>query len=313
MRRIVATAYRGADEAVIERHTYATSPIRASLRALYRSPGIRIPVVIVLAIALLSVFAPLIAPYDPQAQDATEILSAPSRDHLLGTDSLGRDVASRLLYAGGLTLSIGFVASLMAMTMGAVVGITAGYLGRATDYTLMRGVDAFLAFPAMLLALSILAGIGPGFLNLCLAISVVYFASFALLSRLLTLRERELEYVTAAIAGGGTKWFVLRRHVVPNILPGILAHLSLVLPLAVLSEATLSFVGFAPSPSSPSWGRMIQEGSQYLFAPHAVLAPMIALSVLVLSLQVLARATQRALDPSLESYASPREEMAGIK
>jgi peptide/nickel transport system permease protein len=293
------SATAGATSAV-----YSKSPARAAISALFRSRGVRIPVLIIAAIAILRLAAPLIAPHDPLKQDAFAALAGPSGDHLLGTDSLGRDVLSRLIYGGGLTLSIGFVSSLLAMLFGTVVGVAAGYLGRRVDYTLMRGVDSFLAFPAMLLALSILAAIGPGFMNLSLAISTVYFASFALLSRLLTLRERELEYVAASIAAGGTKWFVLRRHLLPNIFPGILAHMSLVLPLAVLTEAALSFLGFTASPSAPSWGRMIREGAQFLFAPHVVLAPMIALSILVFSLQVLARSVQRAIDPSLESTAA---------
>jgi len=254
-------------------------------------------------IALAGISAPILAPYDPLAQNAFLILSPPSPEHWFGTDSLGRDVFSRVLYGAGLTLSIGFVASMFAMIGGSIVGVSAGYLGRITDYTLMRTTDALLAFPALLLALAILAGVGPGFLSLTLAIGIIYFPSFALLSRMLTLREREEEYVAAGISFGATKAFVLRRHILPNIFPGILAHLSITLPLAVLTEAALSFLGFSPNPAAPSWGRMIQESSLYLFAPHAAIAPMVALSLTVLSLQVIARSAQKVFDPTSQDNA----------
>jgi peptide/nickel transport system permease protein len=257
------------------------------------------------AIVAGSAGASVLAPHEPLRQDYQAILAPPSRAHWLGTDSLGRDLASRILHGGRITLAVGVSASLLAMAAGSAVGLAAGFWGGPLDYALMRTVDALLAFPVLLLPLFILAVTGPGFAPLALAIGVIYVASFAVLARSLVLREREREYVLAARAGGAGAARLVGRHLLPNVAPALLVQYSITLPLAVLTEASLSFLGFSASPSAPSWGRMVFEGSRYLqAAPHAIAGPIVALSLLVLSLNVIAGGVRDSLDPTVSRLAA---------
>jgi peptide/nickel transport system permease protein len=269
------------------------------LARLFGAPRTRLAGLLVGAILAGSAAAPLVAPHEPLAQDYRAVLAPPTGVHWLGTDSLGRDLASRVLHGGRLTVAVGVSASLLAMLAGSVLGLVAGFAGGPVDYALMRGVDGLLAFPVLLLPLFILAATGPGFATLALAIGSIYVASFALLARALLLGEREREYVTAARAGGAGPAHVLLRHLLPNVGPALLVQFSVTLPLAVLTEASLSFLGFSASPAAPSWGRMVFEGSRYLqSAPHAIAGPIVALALLVLSLNVLASGLREALDPT---------------
>jgi peptide/nickel transport system permease protein len=265
---------------------------------------------VVAAIVLGSAAVPLVAPYEPLRQDYRAVLARPSASHWLGTDSLGRDLASRLLYGGQITIAVGVSASLLAMVAGAALGLAAGFLGGPVDYVLMRGVDGLLSFPVLLLPLFILAVTGPGFTTLAVAIGSIYVASFALLARALVLSEREREYVTAAHAGGAGTARILVRHLLPNVVPAILVQYSITLPLAVLTEASLSFLGFTASPAAPSWGRMVFEGSRYMqAAPYGIAGPIVVLSLLVLSLNVMASGVRESLDPTARR-AGPRASRA---
>lgn len=269
------------------------------LRRLFLSWRMRGAGAVIAIIILGSLAAPFLAPHEPLRQDHRAILQPPGPGHLLGTDSLGRDLASRILYGGQITIAVGVSASLLAMLAGAGLGLAAGFLGGPVDYLLMRGVDGLLAFPVLLLPLFILAATGPGFVTLALAIGSIYVASFALLARALVLGEREREYVTAAHASGAGAIHILRRHLVPNVVPALLVQYSVVLPLAVLTEASLSFLGFSASPAAPSWGRMVFEGSRYLgSAPHTIVGPIVVLSLLVLALNVMASGVRESLDPT---------------
>jgi len=275
-----------------------------TIRRLFHAWRMRAAGLVVAVIILGSLAAPVVAPYEPLRQDYRAILSAPSAHHLLGTDSLGRDLASRILHGGQITIAVGVSASFLSMIVGAALGLAAGFLGGPVDYVLMRGVDGLLSFPVLLLPLFILAVTGPGFATLALAIGSVYIASFALLTRVLILSEREREYVTAAHAVGGGRGHVLWRHLVPNVVPAILVQYSITLPLAVLTEASLSFLGFSASPAAPSWGRMVFEGSRYMqSAPHTIVSPIVALSLLVLSLNVMAGGVRESLDPTARRAA----------
>lgn len=280
-----------------------TRPL-ASARILFRSWRMRAAGAAVALIVLGSVAAPALAPYEPLRQDYQAILVAPSARHLLGTDSLGRDLASRVLYGGQITIAVGVSASVLAMVAGAALGLVAGFLGGPVDYVLMRAVDGLLAFPVLLLPLFILAVTGPGFATLALAIGSIYVASFALLARALVLSEREREYVSAAQASGAGSGRVVLCHLLPNVIPAVLVQYSITLPLAVLTEASLSFLGFSASPAAPSWGRMVFEGSRYMqSAPHTIAGPIAVLSLLVLSLNVMAGGVREWMDPTAHPAA----------
>jgi ABC-type dipeptide/oligopeptide/nickel transport system permease subunit len=289
---------------VVQAARRGTPPRRPARRPalparLFGSRRTRLAGLVVAVIVIGSVAAPLVAPHEPLAQDYRAVLAPPGGAHLLGTDSLGRDLASRILYGGRITVAVGVSASLLAMVAGGTLGLAAGFVGGALDYVLMRAVDGLLSFPVLLLPLFILAVTGPGFTTLALAIGSIYVASFALLTRALLLSEREREYVTAAWASGAAGRHVVLRHLLPNLLPAVLVQYSVTLPLAVLTEASLSFLGFSASPAAPSWGRMVFEGSRYMqSAPHAIAGPIVALALLVLSLNVLASGVRESLDPT---------------
>lgn len=275
-----------------------------SIRRLFHSTRMQIAAIIVVLIISSSLAAPILAPYNPVKQDSLAILTPPDAKHLLGTDSFGRDILSRLIWGGRLSLSVSFTASVLALLAGASIGLLTGFFGRLVDLVVMRFIDALMTFPSLLLALAILTTTGPTFAALILAIGLVYVAPFALLSRTLTLREREREYVLAAVACGSPDARALLRHVLPNVLPALFVQFSITLPLTLLAESSLSFLGFSASPAAPSWGRMVFEASRFLHTPHAILAPTMALSGLILSLNIVAISLREALDPTLR-HAAP--------
>ncbi|MGH2362765.1 MAG: ABC transporter permease [bacterium] len=274
------------------------------MRRLFHSTRMWVAAIIVSLIISTSLAAPVLAPYSPVRQDSLAILTPPDAKHLLGTDSFGRDILSRLVWGGRLSLSVSFTASLLALLAGASIGLVTGFFGRLVDLVAMRFIDALMTFPSLLLALAILTSTGPSFAALILAIGLVYVAPFALLSRALTLREREREYVLASVACGSSDSRALLRHVLPNVLPALFVQFSITLPLTLLAESSLSFLGFSASPAAPSWGRMVFEASRFLHAPHAILAPTLSLSSLILSLNIVAISLREALDPTLR-HAAP--------
>jgi ABC-type dipeptide/oligopeptide/nickel transport system permease subunit len=247
---------------------------------------------VVLAVVLMAVFAPALAPYDPLKQDLSGLLAPPSAAHPLGTDNIGRDVRVSLI-AGLVSVGIGMVA-------GCLLGLAAGYWGGRLDDVAMRLVDAVLSFPALVLALALGAVLGAGLGGVLIALGVVYTPTFARLMRgqVLTLRTRE--YVMAARVLGGADWWILQRHVLPNAATPIVVQASLSIGFAILAEASLSFLGLGVQPPEPSWGSMINAGRGYLQqAPWIVFGPGAALFVTVLGLNFVGDALRDALDPRL--------------
>ena len=253
--------------------------------------------VMVLAV-LVALAAPLLAPYDPLAQNLGNMLAAPGRAHLLGTDNVGRDVLSRVIWGTRVSLVAGLVSVVLAVCAGSVLGVVAGYCGGRIDGVVMRVMDAVLSFPPLVLALALGAVLGAGLGGVLLALGVVYTPTFARLMRGQVLTITARDYVDAARALGASGWRVAARHVVPNAINPIIVQASLSVAFAILAEASLSFLGLGIQPPQASWGSMINAGRGYLQqAPWIVFGPGAALFVTVVGLNFVGDAVRDALDP----------------
>ena len=253
--------------------------------------------VMLLAI-LVALAAPLLAPYDPLAQNLGNTLARPGRAHLLGTDNVGRDVLSRVIWGTRVSLVAGLVSVALAVVAGTLLGILAGYFGGRVDGFVMRLMDAVLSFPPLVLALALGAVLGAGLTGVLLALGVVYTPTFARLMRGQVLSIEARDYVDAARALGASGWRVAWRHVVPNAINPIIVQASLSVAFAILAEASLSFLGLGIQPPQASWGSMINAGRGYLQqAPWIVFGPGGALFVTVVGLNFVGDAVRDALDP----------------
>lgn len=255
----------------------------------------RVAAAILGLILLGAVLAPLIQPYDPEAQNLNEVLKPPgSPGHLLGTDQLGRDLLSRLL--GGALISLGIATAVVAVgvVVGCLVGIIAGVRPGWADSLLMRLMDALLAFPALVLALVIAAGLGPSIRTTVIAVAIVMIPSFARVARSLTRQEIAKDYVLAARASGASWPRIVRVHVLHNIAPPISAQAVLALAYAIPAEAALSFIGLGVQQPQPSWGNMIADGNDYLAdSPWGLLLPALAIVITIGTISVLADGLRR--------------------
>lgn len=256
--------------------------------------------VVVLAVLLAAVFAPLISPYDPLKQDLSAALAPPGPAHILGTDNNGRDVLARVIWGSRVSLIAGLVSVGIALVAGCGIGLAAGYWRGSVDGVLMRLIDAVLSFPALVLALALGAVLGAGLSGVLIALGVVYTPTFARLTRGQVLTVRTREYVQAARVLGAADWWIMQRHVLPNSVTPIVVQASLSIGFAILAEASLSFLGLGIQPPEPSWGSMINAGRGYLQqAPWLVFGPGAALFVTVLGLNFVGDAIRDALDPRL--------------
>ncbi|MFO3795862.1 MAG: ABC transporter permease [Anaerolineales bacterium] len=249
-----------------------------------------------LAIALL---APLLAPFSPVQQNLKDRLHPPSAVYLFGTDEVGRDIFSRVLYGARISLPVALMVVALSGSLGTVLGAVAGFVGGWTDEIIMRVADATLAFPALILAMAITTALGPGLFNAALAITLVLWPEYARLMRGEVLRVREMEYVTAARALGASALRVLGRHVVPNAIPLMLVKASLDAGNAILLASALSFVGLGAVPPSPEWGAMISMGRQKFFEWWIATFPGLAIFTTVMGFNFLGDALRDLLDPHL--------------
>jgi len=247
-----------------------------------------------------ALFSPLLAPYNPNEQDYLALTEAPSVTHLLGTDDIGRDVLSRIIYGSRVSLLVGVIAVGIAVVLGVTLGLTAGYAGGLVEDVIMRIVDALQAFPGLILALGIAAALGPGIEKAMIAIGIVATPAMARLTRAQTLAIREREFVSAAQVLGATPFKIVTRHIWPNVTAPIIVQATLLIATAIVTEASLSFLGVGVVPPTPSWGSMIRVGSQYLeVAPWMSFAPGVAIFATVLAFNFVGDGLRRALDPRL--------------
>ncbi len=270
-----------------------------------RNPRVLLGGVVVLLLILLAVLAPAITPYDPTEVDPSQGLQAPSLKHWMGTDDLGRDVLTRVLWGARVSLSVGLISVSIGLLVGVSLGLAAGYLGGAVDLFAMRVIDALLAFPALRLASSITAALGPQLQNAMIAIGVVAIPAYTRLTRAQVLSVREREYVTAVRAVGASSWRIVLKHILPNISNPIVVQASLSTAFAILAEASLSFLGLGSQPPTPSWGQDINYSQRYLTNMMWWMSagPGIAIFLAVLSFNFLGDALRDALDPHLRRRA----------
>ena len=253
---------------------------------------------VILLIILAAILAPVLTPYDENDIDLMHRLSAPSAEHLLGTDEGGRDMVTRVLYGARVSLLIGVIPALLSLILGAVLGVTAGYRGGKVDTVIMRIADVTLAFPSMLLAMVIMYSLGGGIINIFLTLTLVNWASVARVIRSQTLQLKNSEFVEAARVIGVPDRKIMQRHILPNCLPTMLVLFTLNVPTSILAESSLSFLGLGIQPPNASWGLMINTGRQYLFnAPWLSFVPGAAIMLIVLAFNFLGNGLLDVLDP----------------
>jgi peptide/nickel transport system permease protein len=281
-------------------NTWSSSRLWALLRRLKQSKFALIGGFVVGLVIFAAIFAPLIVPYDPVKQDILSLLQGPSRSHLLGTDEIGRDTLSRVIYGARVSLMVGVIAVSISMFIGSALGLIAGYGRGLIDTVIMQIMDALLAFPALALALAITAMLGPSLNNAMIAIGITGIPAFARLVRGQVLSLRDLEYVQAARALGASNMQIIVKHILPNTMAPIIVQTSIAIPAAILAEAGLSFLGLGIQPPTPSWGAMLNTARGYIqMTPWLAIVPGVAIFVTVLAFNFLGDALRDTLDPRL--------------
>ncbi len=257
--------------------------------------------VIFVLVALLALFAPWIAPHDPVEQNVMTKLKPPFDDYYLGTDYYGRDILSRLLYGARISLVIGIASTVIALVLGSLIGIVAGWRGGRFDIIVMQTMDMLLAFPSLILGLILVAMLGPSMLNIIIAIALTSIPSFARIARAPTIAVKEREFIDAGRSLGFSDIRLMAGHVLPNIFPEILVMGSLWLANAIRTEASLAFIGLGVKPPTATWGGMIRDGFENILDSYwLVLSPSIAILVVVFGLNILGDGLRDAIDPKLK-------------
>lgn len=268
-------------------------------QALSQRRSVTIGLAILAVVAVAAIFAPLIAQVDPNVMSVRNRLTPPGADWWLGTDEFGRDIFSRLIYAGRISLAVGLGVATLSSLFGVTLGLVGGFF-RRLDAPVSRLIDAMMAFPDILLAIALVAALGGSLFNVILALSIVYSPRIARTVRASTLVIRELSYVEAARALGVSTWRILANHVLRNTVSPIIVQATFIFAYAMLAEAGLSFLGVGVDPSTPTWGTMISAGRQYVgTADWMILFPGIAITLSVLSLQIAGDGLRDALDPRI--------------
>jgi peptide/nickel transport system permease protein len=284
-----------------ETHVQGRSPTREALRRLGRDRMALAGAIFLALVATVSLLAPVLAPHDPIETNLSVRLAPPGTpSYPLGADELGRDMLSRLIWGGRISLLIGFSAVMVAMILGVAIGLLAGYFGSWTDSVIMRLIDILMAFPAILLAITIVASLGPGLRNAMLAVSIVGIPYYVRIVRGNTLSLREQEYIQAARVIGASDKRIMLRHVFPNTLAPLIVAATLDVGWFIMAAAGLSFLGLGAQPPTAEWGVMLSTGRQFIRnAPHLSIFPGSAIFLVVLALNFLGDGLRDALDPRL--------------
>ena len=276
----------------------ADSPRARAIRALLLRKAAVFGLLLIMLFTGLALLAPLIAPYDPTAQSWANVRKAPSLAHWFGTDEVGRDVLSRLLYGARASLVAGGISIAIALSIGAPLGMVAGYLGGFVDALLSRLTDAMLAIPFLILAIALAAFLGPSLGNVMIAIGVSTAPIFVRLTRAQVMTVKVEDYVEGARAVGNPRWRIAVVHILPNIVPALLVQATLSIAAAIIAEASLSFLGLGQQPPAPSWGSMLNSAQRFLAsAPWLAIWPGIAIFLTVLSFNLVGDGLRDALDP----------------
>jgi peptide/nickel transport system permease protein len=288
---LTASLPRGADAAV-------ESPARRALRRLVRRRGAMVGLAVLACFVVLAVTAPWVTPYDPIAQSWMTVRKAPSAVHWFGTDEVGRDVLTRVVFGARASLMAGVISIGIALTIGVPLGLVAGYLGGFVDALIGRLTDAMLACPFLILAIALAAFLGPSLGNAMIAIGITATPIFVRLTRGQVMAVKVEDYVEAARAVGNPRWRIALVHILPNILPALLVQATLSIAAAIIAEAALSFLGLGQQPPAPSWGSMLNSAQRFLVnAPWMAIWPGLAIFATVLSFNLLGDGLRDALDP----------------
>lgn len=259
-----------------------------------------IGLVLIVFLVILALIGPWVSPYNPLAPDPINRLKGPSQAHPFGTDSLGRDILSRVIYGSRISIIIGLIAVSISLLPGTILGLLSGFYGRRVDEPIMRLMDIMLAFPAILLAIFITAILGPSLVNSMIAVGIVYIPHYARIVRSSVLSLKEQLFVQAVRSLGGSNPRIILSHIFPNTIPPIIVYATLGMGTAVLQAAALGFLGLGAQPPTPEWGAMLSEGRQYIQnAPHVAAFPGVAIFTLVLGFNLFGDGLRDILDPSL--------------
>lgn len=275
-----------------------TSNLQLTMRRLVRSPGTVVGAIVVLIFLLISLTAPLLAPHEIDRAVFAQARQGPSAEYWLGTDELGRDLFSRLLYGARLSLLVGLIAVGIGVVIGAPLGLISGYVGGKVDLLIMRLMDVMLAFPSILLAILLVAAFGPSLNNAMIAIGIVSVPIYARLIRSSTLTLKEQLFVEASRSIGSKDGRILLYHIFPNTLAPVVVQSTLQIAVAIQASAALGFLGLGAGPDVPEWGNMLQKGRTYILsAPHIVIFPGLAIMLVVLGFNLMGDGLRDALDP----------------
>ena len=294
MSAVIATS----ETATVRAVSNEASPWMRAWRRLRRRRGAMLGLAVVLGFAVLALFAPWIAPQDPLATSWSAIRKAPSAAHWLGTDEIGRDVLSRVIWGSQASLLAGLSSVSISLLLGVPIGLAAGFLGGFVDSLISRITDAFLACPFLILAIALAAFLGPSLTNAMIAIGVSATPIFVRLTRAQVINVKVEDYIEAARAVGNPPWRIALRHILPNILAPLIVQATLAIAAAVIAEASLSFLGLGQQPPAPSWGSMLNTAKNYVDnAPWMAIWPGVSIFLLVLSFNLLGDGLRDALDP----------------
>ena len=287
-----ANALRAADEDGVEQ------PTARAMRRLLRRKGAVLGLCVIVLLVTLALFAPLLSPYDPTLQTWSAVRKPPSALHWFGTDDVGRDVLSRVIYGARASLSAGLISVVIALLVGVPVGLVSGYAGGFIDALFGRITDALLACPFLILAIALAAFLGPSLSNAMIAIGITTTPIFIRLTRAQVMTVKVEDYVEAARAVGNPHWRIVLVHILPNILPALLVQATLSIAIAIIAEASLSFLGLGQQPPVPSWGSMLNSAQRFLVsAPWMAVWPGLAIFLTVLSFNLVGDGVRDALDP----------------
>ncbi|MDO5422264.1 MAG: ABC transporter permease subunit [Eubacteriales bacterium] len=298
-KEIKTTSAGGSYEA--EELPKAQSKVKEFVKKFLRRKTAVIALVFVVLMILVAIFGPYIAPYDPAAPDYTAMLQGPSAAHWWGTDEFGRDVFSRLLVGTRLSLSVALASVIIGTVIGTVLGLLAGYYGGIIESIVMRGSDILFSFPDILLAIAVVAIIGPGVVNIVIAVAVFTVPSVARLARSATLTVKESLYIEVARSLGCKDWRILWVHIFPGTLQSLIVNFTMRIGTAILAAASLSFLGFGANVTEPEWGAMLSQSRNYMTtAPHLVLFPGLLIFLTVLAFNLLGDGLRDTLDPKMK-------------
>jgi len=279
-----------------------TSLLVETLQRMVKSPGAKIGTILFALIVIACVSAPLIAPYEFNEMDLKHMYEMPSSIHLLGTDGLGRDLLSRLLYGGRYSLALGLSAALFGAFVGVVIGSIAGYVGGNTETVIMRAMDIWSAIPAFLLCILIASSLGAGFFNTVMALAFAEVPVGVRLIRGQILKERSKEYLEAAESINCSKVSIMFRHLLPNVVSPILVNMTMGIGMMITMAATLSYIGLGVQPPTPEWGAILADGRTHILNyPHLIMVPGIIIMLTVLAINLMGDGLRDALDPKLRS------------